>query len=690
MSCSLVATPAAASATEDVGGAERGAVDRSVSEDGDALARLRDPLDLLGAILWEHFGADVLDVQRASDGVAGLSRVARHQHGLDVGVEQVLDGGARARPDAILEGDHADQPAAERDEHDRPTERLELAHAPLGRRDADPLLDEVAARPDAQLLSRAGDGHHPEADRDGRVAHGVRLRAARLRGAEDRLRGGAAIRPRRAGREAEDLGGVEALRQGLDLGHLGLAEEQRPPGAEDRHRRVRSAVPRVRALVRDPATLRGHQATRHRDAPQAADDAVGEPGLHRDAGHRRVEPAAGDRVRQRGRGRGRHQRPALDQRASCPSHGREGVYPAPRIERESREDAIIAGPGAAADEAPLVDARAGDDRIACSAANWRDRPEPGQDLGLALGDDHVHRDVFTLLDQHALARAQIEHALLGRAVLREAPTRDHHRALDPGALRLDPAASAFEQPGADGGHRSDRAGEGDGLLAERLRAPEDRPQRDADRPHGPRQDRERVRVGGVTRRRQRACAEHARADAGEHNAREQHDPATRREPQQDGEGAGDRAEQQQQRADVARLGRVRPRRIMGRDAPLDRLDQRTIVVEPEGLGQIVLGDDGGVGVRDGRGLVGGAGLVDARRDAALARPVLARRGRERATPGREERRSARRRVAKVVEPVVEDRDMTRPQRVEQAAATRAGQRIDDRPGCLQRGPFSPR
>jgi hypothetical protein len=44
-----------------------------VTEHGDALARLREALDLLGALRRKHLGPGVLDVERARDGVAGLA-----------------------------------------------------------------------------------------------------------------------------------------------------------------------------------------------------------------------------------------------------------------------------------------------------------------------------------------------------------------------------------------------------------------------------------------------------------------------------------------------------------------------------------------------------------------------------------------------------------------------------------------
>jgi hypothetical protein len=53
----------------------------------------------------QHLGPDVIDIERTPDGLARLSRVARHQDRLDLRVEQVLCGGSRARAQPILQAE---------------------------------------------------------------------------------------------------------------------------------------------------------------------------------------------------------------------------------------------------------------------------------------------------------------------------------------------------------------------------------------------------------------------------------------------------------------------------------------------------------------------------------------------------------------------------------------------------------
>ena len=47
--------------------------------------------------------AQVVDVERATEGLAGCGRVRRHQHRFDLDIEEVLDCGSRARAEPVLE-----------------------------------------------------------------------------------------------------------------------------------------------------------------------------------------------------------------------------------------------------------------------------------------------------------------------------------------------------------------------------------------------------------------------------------------------------------------------------------------------------------------------------------------------------------------------------------------------------------
>ena len=95
----------------------------------------------------------MVDVERAADGLAGLAGVAGQEDGLDLRVEEVLHGGARAGAEAVLQGAEAHQARADRDEDDRAAEALQLGDALLGGGDGDALLQHQRAVADAELLA---------------------------------------------------------------------------------------------------------------------------------------------------------------------------------------------------------------------------------------------------------------------------------------------------------------------------------------------------------------------------------------------------------------------------------------------------------------------------------------------------------------------------------------------------------
>ena len=75
---------------------ERVIVMGSMTEHGDRCAGVPDAFDSSAARIVQHFGSEVVDVERSAERFAGVARVSRHEHRLDLGVEQVLNGSAGA------------------------------------------------------------------------------------------------------------------------------------------------------------------------------------------------------------------------------------------------------------------------------------------------------------------------------------------------------------------------------------------------------------------------------------------------------------------------------------------------------------------------------------------------------------------------------------------------------------------
>ena len=114
MATATSAAPSAASSLE------------GMPDDGHDAAALGERAHLRAAVGREDLGADVIDVERARDGLARLARFAGEEHRLDARVEEALDGGARPARGDVLKGDHPDELAGERDEENAPALRLEL------------------------------------------------------------------------------------------------------------------------------------------------------------------------------------------------------------------------------------------------------------------------------------------------------------------------------------------------------------------------------------------------------------------------------------------------------------------------------------------------------------------------------------------------------------------------------------
>ena len=108
-----------------------------MSDGRDDATAVGERTDLGAAIGREDLGADVLDVERARDGLAGVACLAAEEDGLDTCIMQPLHGGAGAGTEAVLEREQADEATAERDEQDAPPLRFELGGPGVGDGDAD-------------------------------------------------------------------------------------------------------------------------------------------------------------------------------------------------------------------------------------------------------------------------------------------------------------------------------------------------------------------------------------------------------------------------------------------------------------------------------------------------------------------------------------------------------------------------
>jgi hypothetical protein len=95
----------------------------------------------------------VIDGERAPERLARLASIPGQERGLETRVEQVLDGGSRARSHAVLHADEADEASCQGHEQDRLPHRFELLDATLGDPDAHVLVQKERATPDHQSLT---------------------------------------------------------------------------------------------------------------------------------------------------------------------------------------------------------------------------------------------------------------------------------------------------------------------------------------------------------------------------------------------------------------------------------------------------------------------------------------------------------------------------------------------------------
>lgn len=125
-------TPRCEHRHRNVCGSERRVVRIGVAEDRDHMTTFAERPHRRAAIRRENFGANVIDVEGASDRLARVARLAAEENRLDPGVEKPLHGGPCTRAEAVLEGYEADQLTAEGSEENTPTFGFEGGGARIG------------------------------------------------------------------------------------------------------------------------------------------------------------------------------------------------------------------------------------------------------------------------------------------------------------------------------------------------------------------------------------------------------------------------------------------------------------------------------------------------------------------------------------------------------------------------------
>ena len=245
----------------DVGGAERAVVTRGVTDDGHDVTRLCQRAHVGAAIARKDLRANVLDVERASDRLTRLARLAAEEHRLHARIEQTLHGRARAGAHSVLEREKTGELLGDGHEKNAAPLGLELRHPRVGQRDADLLLHHERAAPDDEPLARRRERGHAETRVHDGVAHVVRAHVARARRAEDRGRERMRRRGLGAGGEREHARDVVRA-DGVDGHNFGLAHEHRAARAEHRRVGLAGALEGARVLVDDAARERAHLRAR--------------------------------------------------------------------------------------------------------------------------------------------------------------------------------------------------------------------------------------------------------------------------------------------------------------------------------------------------------------------------------------------------------------------------------------------
>ena len=340
-----------------------------------------------------------------------------------------------------------------------------------------------------------------EAGVEDRVAYAVRAHAAGPGGADDGGGDGVLLGALGAGGEREHVVRLELAGGGLQLGQLGLAEEQGAAGAEHGDADAAGAVPGVGALVDDAPAQAEEDAAGDVRGRDGGDDRRAQRSVDGEGDHRHLDRGAARQHRGDGADDGGDHGPALGEQARGVGDLGEHVGAPARIDEHPGEGPVEAGPGAHAAELAAHDAGARRRRRrprGGGRAWWRrSRGEPRRRRAVTR---EVDRDHLAGLDEDHLARAQVEDLELAPLpVLGVAPPGDRERRRDPGALGGDLLPRALREPGGHRRRRHQDAGERRRLGAERAVAPEGRPDGGARARPQPRPAPGRVRIAGVAR-----------------------------------------------------------------------------------------------------------------------------------------------------------------------------------------------
>ncbi len=243
-------------------GRERGLVGARMAEDGHRETPLSQALDLDRSIAQGDFRPDVVDVERPTDRLTRFAAVAGNEHGLDLRVEQMLDRRTSARTKPVLQAEHADELGRERHEKHFAAVGFDLGDLLLGDRDRDLLFQHERAAADGERLPRRRNRQNAETGLHARAAYRIRANAPCARGPLDGHRDRMRARAFRAGDEGEDLFFAH-LADGLEVGHLRLAEKKRSASAERGDRDLAGFVPVGGAPVGDAATQTFEDSASH-------------------------------------------------------------------------------------------------------------------------------------------------------------------------------------------------------------------------------------------------------------------------------------------------------------------------------------------------------------------------------------------------------------------------------------------
>ncbi len=257
-----------------------------------------------------------------------------------------------------------------------------------------------------------------------RVAHVVRARRARARGAQDRGRERVRrshLRARRERQDARDL--VVAVltlattcADGLDRHDLGLPEQHRAPRAQHGDVGRPGALEGARILVGD-AAREGREVrariVQRRERHEALRAERHPRGRHRrEHLHRR-----GVRGQRRDADEQRRDRDAALDGVAQDARGRRGDVDPRRGNREQLDPGALASrPRGGHTQAARDDARARDERVAFAPGDFDGRAVPRQDARLAGRDDRVDPDDLAGLDDDRLAGAHVGRRELDRIV----------------------------------------------------------------------------------------------------------------------------------------------------------------------------------------------------------------------------------------------------------------------------------